>query len=569
MIQKLSLTILIFMVSSLCVFSTPIGKEDAIKIAITKLNYLKKTDYSILAVDELKKEGNTLFYVVHLEPQGFIVVSGDTRIHPIYAYSFTNSFDFHVVNNPLKQMLENILSNHLEESFELPENHKIRIHNEWAYFLHRDTKAKEKSILLQWPPDGSSSTGGWVEKNWHQNGPYNQFCPIDPISLQRSVTGCPSTAMAMIVDYYRTINETTFSDDDDYYHNYGGRQFWIDDDHEDHDFLSFPEINDYLNSIASTYTETGEITDEEAAALTFACGVAATQVYSSAGSGTFGVNQAFDAYQKFGFSLAELIDETNPEVYSILSENMINGNPAHIAVTDPPPVTMGHNMVVDGWNTDNYFHINFGWGGSYNNWYLIPEGLPYGLTALEGLIVNIANHPVQNGTDVFHFSLEEQTSDAQIGEGSISIEVEHGSNLSSLIPTFQLALGAEAYQVENEIISGETEIDFSSGPVTMNVLAENESDNQDWIITVTESLSVEHFKPEFKIYPNPCKDYVIIDCDDLCEMELFTINGIKISDYTNLKGNTQISLDNVASGIYFLKLKNQNGYIFFEKLFVQ
>jgi hypothetical protein len=556
MIQKLSLTILIVMVSYLCVFSTPIGKEDAIKIAITKLNFLKKTDYSILSVDELKKEGNTLFYAVHLEPQGFIIVSGDTRIHPIYSYSFTNSFDFHVVNNPLKQMLESILSNHLEESFELPENHKTRIHNEWAYFLHRDTEAKQKSILLQWPPDGSSSTGGWVEKNWHQNAPYNQFCPIDPISLQRSVTGCPSTAMAMIVDYYRTIHETTFTDDDDYYHNYGGRQFWIDDDHEDHDFLSFPEMNVYLNSIAETYTETGEITDEEAAALTFACGVAATQVYSSGGSGTFGVNQAFDAYQKFGFSQAELIDDTNPDVYSILADNMINGNPAHIAVTDPPPISVGHNMVVDGWNTDNYFHINFGWGGSYNNWYLIPEGLPYDLTALEGLIVNIANHPVQNETNVFHFSFEEQISDAHMEEGTISIEVEHGTDLTSLIPTFQLSLGAIAYIDENEIISGDTEIDFSSGPVTMNVLAENESDNQDWIITVTESLSVEHFNPRYKIYPNPCKDYVIIDCDDLCEMELFTITGTKIAEYRNLKGKIQISLGELSGGIYIVKLKN-------------
>jgi len=52
--------------------------------------------------------------------------------------------------------------------------------------------------------------------------------------------------------------------------------------------------------------------------------------------------------------------------------------------------TVGHNVVVDGYNTDNYYHVNFGWGGSYNGWYLLPDEMPYSLTVIEGLIVNIA-----------------------------------------------------------------------------------------------------------------------------------------------------------------------------------
>jgi hypothetical protein len=48
-------------------------------------------------------------------------------------------------------------------------------------------------------------------------------------------------------------------------------------------------------------------------------------------------------------------------------------------------------MVVDGYNTDGYYHINFGWGGSYDGWYLLPEELPYDLTVIEGVIVDIIN----------------------------------------------------------------------------------------------------------------------------------------------------------------------------------
>ena len=48
-------------------------------------------------------------------------------------------------------------------------------------------------------------------------------------------------------------------------------------------------------------------------------------------------------------------------------------------------------MVVDGYNTDDYYHLNFGWGGDYNGWYLSPDELPYDLTVIEGIIVDIMN----------------------------------------------------------------------------------------------------------------------------------------------------------------------------------
>ena len=91
----------------------------------------------------------------------------------------------------------------------------------------------------------------------------------------------------------------------------------------------------------------------EKAAITFACGVAATQVYTSSVSGTFGVNQAFDAYIRFGFDEAILLDENDTSLYTHLSQNMMDARPVHLAVVDPPG-TMGHNVVIDGYNTNEY-----------------------------------------------------------------------------------------------------------------------------------------------------------------------------------------------------------------------
>ena len=50
-----------------------------------------------------------------------------------------------------------------------------------------------------------------------------------------------------------------------------------------------------------------------------------------------------------------------------------------------------NNVVVDGYReADGKFHINFGYGGSLDNWYDIPDpNFYYGLTKLEGIILNI------------------------------------------------------------------------------------------------------------------------------------------------------------------------------------
>jgi hypothetical protein len=207
----------------------------------------------------------------------------------------------------------------------------------------------------------------------------------------------------MIVNYYETINETVFTDmEDDYYHSYAGRNYWIDDDFEEQDFPSFPDLNAYLDTLEICYENQSSLKENEKAALTFACGVAATQVYTSEVSGTFGVGQALDAYLRFGFEDAILMDENDTTLYSELSKNMIDARPVHLAVVNEP-VTMGHNVVVDGYNTDDFYHLNFGWGGSYNSWYLLPDEIPYGLTVIEGAILNIAFPPVYTGIPYSRF----------------------------------------------------------------------------------------------------------------------------------------------------------------------
>jgi hypothetical protein len=230
-----------------------------------------------------------------------------------------------------------------------------------------------------------------LTSHWTQDYPYNQLCPRDPMNGNAySYAGCPAIAMGQIINYLRTTQNTRFDDNDDYYHNYAGRNYKIDDDWEMLDFPSFPKLNVLLDSVDAAFQRGEELSDLLAAAVVFACGTACTQVYTSEGSGTFYVDQAFEAYQRFGFTDCVLFREPSDEMYATLISNLQAGYPAHLAVENPAG-TVGHNVVVDGYReSDGKFHINFGYGGTLDNWYDIPDpNFYYGMTKMEGIILNI------------------------------------------------------------------------------------------------------------------------------------------------------------------------------------
>lgn len=250
--------------------------------------------------------------------------------------------------------------------------------------------------------DASMKYGGFMESHWSQDYPYNQLCPKDPLNNNSySYAGCPAVAMGQIINYLRTTQDTRFSDSDDYSHQYAGRNYNIDDDYKALGFLPFSQLNKMLDSVDATLMRAEPLSDLQAAALVFACGTACKQVYTSEGSGTFCVDQAFEAYRRFGFDDCVLFREPDSAMYATLISNLQDGFPAHLAVENPEG-TIGHNVVVDGYRIeDGKFHMNFGYGGAWDGWYDIPDpDFYYGMTKMEGIILNI----IPSTTSVYEFS---------------------------------------------------------------------------------------------------------------------------------------------------------------------
>jgi hypothetical protein len=355
-------------------------------------------DYSIDELIELRNENQELrAYVVTLDPQGYIVVSANLVLPPVLAYSFTHSYGEISDENILFWMITMDVESRLDVVAALPSDIRINRYEEWRLLMSQEQLCKPTMMVQQWPPKDTTAYGGWLETSWTQGDPYNKFCPIDLPSGERSVAGCPSIAMGGILDYHQTTNHVQFNDSDDYYHNYAGNNYIIDDDYDEYDFPSFPELNGHLDTLVSHYQQQIPVTDDDLAALIFACGVACEQVYNPAGSGTFGVHQAEDAYLRFGFEDIELLDDNDANLYDRVQANIKTGLPCHLAIVNEAS-TAGHNLVIDGYRTDNYYHLNFGWGGSYDGWYLLPEEMPLELTFIEGIIVDIFDN--YDGSDL-------------------------------------------------------------------------------------------------------------------------------------------------------------------------
>jgi hypothetical protein len=366
-------------------FSAPVTTESALRIAERFLSRIDcDNGHRISSQVELLDNGSIYAHLFILNPEGYIITSADNTLPPVMAYSLNSSYETTDEDNVLAQLLKADISSRIN-NINLVSTDLIR-DREQVWSLD-DSRAVDPP-LVSWPPEGTTTTGGWIETRWTQSGIYNALCPMDNVSDTRSYAGCPAVALAQILNYHQTLNGTRFNDSDDYHHNYGGNNYWIDNDSATFGFPDFVTLNSYLDNASDQLKYGNPLNNTDKGALVFAAGVAAQQVYNSAGSGTFSVAQAFQSYQRFNFQNIELLTDTATDVNSRMAQNIMEGKPVHYAVVTPA-WDSGHNFVVDGYNSDGFFHTNFGWGGTYDGWYLLPDELPYNLTVLEGAIVDI------------------------------------------------------------------------------------------------------------------------------------------------------------------------------------
>ncbi len=342
-------------------------------------------------VREIRDEdGTVLAYVTDLKPRGFIATSADTDIAPVIAYSFRSSFPIDQDKvSPLYRMLCEDMRLRAQVLAEDPESASVEAAAMWNSYIGAQAGEPAEGTFQQWPPEGTTSTGGWLETAWDQAAPYNQFCPLDPVGRGRSYVGCAATAMAQLVNYHRRC--AAHFTDADAYTAYSGLK--MDADSTLYDFPTFIELNARLDAIRTKYSQGLDLNDVDAAALSFACGVATVMDYSSQGSGASPSDVRDAMLDKLGFHSADMLGGLSADTSLVLQENLIHGLPALMGICTPDGL-MGHLLVCDGYNSDNEYHLNFGWGSDRPGkmtevWYRLPSGLLSRKNVVTEILLNI------------------------------------------------------------------------------------------------------------------------------------------------------------------------------------
>lgn len=290
------------------------------------------------------------FYVFNARGnQGFVIVSGDDRTTEILGYSKTGSLDLN----------------------RLPENLKG-----WLDGYARQIEALGTSTQ----PVQRAKTrgaGSWevvnplIQTKWNQHEPYNLMCPdgnfvdydksgYDPEN--RCVTGCVATAMAQVMYYWEWPSGCDAIDGYDVY-----KQKKV-----DHSFQGLPATTFDWESMALTYPSnaTGVSANAVAKLLRY-CGQAVHMNYGTGGSSAHVSAEVMAGVFGYSKKCRELYRDpyTTSQWEEMVYAELAAGRPVlYSGDTDDGG---GHEFIVDGYDGNGLFHMNWGWGGMSDDYYFV------------------------------------------------------------------------------------------------------------------------------------------------------------------------------------------------------
>lgn len=510
---------------------------------------------NITAFKSISKNDIDFLYVFNFE-SGFVITSTYDCFAPIIGYS--NSSTFPMENTP--EIIQDWLSTYVNGMDATIQN---------ADVLVRDSKWDEMSqktnnnLIAGIPP--------LMTSRWNQGGSYNDSCPEHPAGPNgRCYAGCLATAIGQVMYYYKYPQQGTGSSYYEHPHygilqvNYGNTTYnW-----------------QQMGNTATTGTR-GEISK-----LLYHCGVSVDMNYSPNSSGSH-TELAVNSLRNH-FNYAPEIAFIERSSYSpsfwrrIIIDNLYQHKPV---IYSGSGGSGGHAWVCDGVNDSLYFHMNWGWSGSGNGYFLLNE-LNSGngdFSSNQGAVINIApqgrdfcfqpkeyfetemtfsdgsgNNPYKNNTDCYYYI---RSDSAKVRVNFTYFDTEENVDILSI------------YDGEDETapligqFSGNTKpADFySSGPNLFLRFKTNETvQKQGWELRyiglgLYAGIDDFDFSETIKIYPNPASDLINVELkkDDI--VEIYNVNGSQVKHISKVVNDVlQIDIRDLPKGVYILKIKRDN-----------
>ncbi len=301
-----------------------------------------------------KQQKAAAYYAFNIgDNEGFVIVSGDDSLTELVGYSDSGSFDPDNMPDNMRSWLQ-AYSGYV------------------ASVQAGDSKAKRQQL-------GNVTTivvRPFVTTEWNQGEPYDRLTPLLNNGAH-CATGCVATAMAQVMKYYEWPERGEGSNSYEY-DPYGTLSM---------DFSQ--SVYDWENmlDIYSSYYEEGNIVPEyndgqagAVAKLMYDCGISVNMMYgNSSGAYDPAIPNAFNKFFKYKSSLYYRDNMSSKAFMDILLSELDGKRPVLICGSG---LGGGHAFVADGYDSNNFVHINWGWGGLsdgyFNVNYLDPSNLGTG-----------------------------------------------------------------------------------------------------------------------------------------------------------------------------------------------
>ena len=306
-----------------------------------------------LAYTQVSEAGVDALYIFNYD-HGYVVVAADDCAHPILGYSEDQPFDTQNIPDGLKYYL-GYYARQIQYAIDNNLSMDQEIADQW-YLLGKEGVISKTRMEKAVQP--------LLKTSWDQGWPYNYYAPscTSYWTNNHCYAGCVATAMSQVMKYWdwpdTGVGEHSYTTS-----SYPGNGAALS--------ANFGETT-YQWSIMPNSVTSANTGGMAVALLMYHCGIAVDMDYSPNGSGAHTEDVPTAVIEHFKYGACTYVDNRDSYTKTVWEDKLMalldRGIPMIYAGSDTDG---GHAFNCDGYNNNRFFHFNWGWSGSYNNYYQI------------------------------------------------------------------------------------------------------------------------------------------------------------------------------------------------------
>lgn len=514
----------------------------------------------IRSIDTLFYEEEAGIFVVNIEGGGWILLSGDKKVIPVLAFNDTGSFDRPVAGgNPAFMAM---LGKYSDQIADIRKEKNFQEDPGWNEGNAKNVAEEDKFII-----------DPLIEVLWGQGSGWNRFCPEDSLGPGgHTYVGCVAVAMAQALSVYNVPDTGT----------------------------GFKEINrgDY-GVIEARFNETaykwdsmsGSKPDDYNALLLFHCAVAVDMKFGPDGSSA-NTSKTLAAMWDY-FKMSEKIKYKREwELESLWEQGVIDelvaGRPL-IFRGDGNDGKSGHAFNIDGVKRlssqdPNYFHVNWGWTGRSNGYFLITSLKPEFRDYSENSAAVFGIQPYYYPTGI---SLSDTIVPLNLPAGTAVTKAEVIDEAYD--NEYNITLITDSVMVDDEWImeyyldgdSIRTGREFTGNDIGTDTVRFQVYDRYDnfidteVLLTVTDTTAsataiYDNWFDRTRIYPNPATGIVNIDMGGMIPgyLRIYSATGLLVREINAPSQRLTVETGNLPGGLYIFETGYRDGRVSRKKVLV-